>query len=145
LDTADPNNECKYDRFTSTDPECNYYRVADDLRTNGFSELQVQAIFFKSSDNFPTCDMQFNFCPQTDTPDAYQAEIYLGNILRYLKCCKLNPDGSSTGFPRYPKLQMVFLASRTYGGYANGNPTGNSNNNTCLSPEPFAYQTVTKL
>jgi hypothetical protein len=129
-------NPCDYDRFNQMDPECNFYRVADDLRTNGFTEAQVQAIFIKSGDNFPSCDLQHNFCPTSTTPDAYQAEIYLGDILRYLKCCKLNPDGTSSGITRYPNLKQVFLASRTYGGYANAT----SNGNTCLNPEPFAYE-----
>lgn len=133
---ANPNNDCTYDRFHQTDPECNYYRVADDLSLNGFTEAQVQAIFIKSGDNFPSCDLQHNFCPQSSVPDALQAEIYLGDILRYLKCCKLNPDHTSSGIPRYPNLKQVFLASRTYGGYANAT----SNGNTCLNPEPFAYE-----
>jgi len=149
LDAWDPtsigyyaNNDCTYDRTTSTDPECNYYRVADDLRTNGFSEAQVQAIFIKAADGFPTCDLQNNFCPNTSRPDAYQAEIFLGDILRYLKCCKSTPPGSQIPpAPRYLNLKQVFVTSRIYGGYANAT----SNGNTCLNPEPFAYQTVTKL
>ena len=51
-------NNCDYNRTTSTDPECNYYRVADDLRTNKLTEAQVQAVFIKSGDSFPTCDLQ---------------------------------------------------------------------------------------
>jgi hypothetical protein len=40
------------------DPECNYCRVEGDLRTNGFTEAQVQAVFIKSGDNFPSCDLE---------------------------------------------------------------------------------------
>jgi hypothetical protein len=133
---ANPMNECPYTRVHPTDPECNFYRVADDLHTNGFTEAQVQAVFVKSGDSFPTCDLQHNFCPSGTVPDAYQAETYLGDIVRYLKCCKLNADGTSSGVPRYPNLKQVFITSRTYGGYANASANGN----TCLNPEPFAYE-----
>ena len=67
-------------------------------------------------------------------PDAYESQIYIGNILRYLKCCKLDPYGMPGTFPRYPNLKQVFITSRTYGGYANGTEHG------CLMPEPFAYE-----
>lgn len=68
------------------------------------------------------------------TIDAYQAEQYLGDILRYLKCCKLGPNGNPSSNPRYPSLKQVFVTSRIYGGWANGNPNG------CLNPEPLAYE-----
>jgi hypothetical protein len=58
-------------------------------------------------------------------------EECLGDIARYLKCCDL-----VTGYPRYPNLQQVFITSRIYGGYANGQQYGN----TCENPEPFAYE-----
>jgi|GEM_PF-1299536 len=142
LDKWDPttlgyyaNNDCPYDRTTSTDPECNYYRVGDDLRTNGYTEAQVQAIFIKAADDFPTCDVQQNFC--SGTPDALLAEQHLGNILRYLKCCKTPPPGSQLApAPRYLNLKQVFVTSRIYGGYANAT----NNGNTCLNPEPFAFE-----
>lgn len=132
-------NDCFSHGF---DPECNYKRVRNDLNYNfsvggtHFTENQVQAIFIKASDSFPNCDLKHLYCTTDsgDMPDAYLSEQYLGNILRYLKCCKLNADGSSSGVPRYPNLQQVFIASRTYGGYANGMPHG------CLMPEPFAYE-----
>ena len=126
-------NECTYNRFTSDDPECNYTRVADGLRLNGYSEAQVQAVFIKSGDSFPTCDLQQLFC--TGTADAFNAEMLMGDILRYLKCCKQGPGAGPAG-PRYPNLQQVFISSRTYGGYANAS----NNGNTCLNPEPFAYE-----
>lgn len=105
-----------------------------DLANNGYSEAQVQAIFFKASTSFPQCDLKGLYCAAGAMPDAYLSEIYLGNILRYLKCCELDANGQSTGLPRYPNLQQVFLTSRTYGGYANGTAHG------CLSPEPFPYE-----
>src|SRR5262249_39079850 len=126
LDAWDPtsagyywNNDCPYDSFTNNDPECNYYRVASDLSTNKYTEAQVQAIFLKSSLSYPTCDLQHVYCSTGTTPDAYAAEQAMGNILRYLKCCKLDIHHNSTGVPRYPHLQMVFVTSRIYGGYAN--------------------------
>jgi len=145
LDAWDPtsigyyaNNDCPYDRVTSNDPECNYYRVADDLRTNGFTEAQVQAVFFKAADGFPTCDLERVHCLANENSDAYQAEVYLGDILRYLKCCKNVPPGSEiVEAPRYLNLKQVFVTSRIYGGYAN-NSIGGAN--ACLNPEPFAYE-----
>jgi hypothetical protein len=62
-------------------------------------------------------------------PDAYKAETTLGDILRYLKCCK------GDGTPRYPNLKQVFLATRIYGGYANGTGV-----HGCTNPEPYAYE-----
>lgn len=146
LDKWDPTSfgwyathDCEYDHFTNDNPECNYYRVADDLLLNHFSEKQVQAIFIKSGESFPDCDLQHNFCPMSDPPDAHIAEQHLGNILRYLKCCTLDGQHHSTGNPRYPNLKQVFVTSRTYGGYANGDPTQGAGD-TCLNPEPFAYE-----
>ena len=147
LDAWDPtslgyywNNPCPWDAFTDNNPECNYYRVADDLRRNDFAEAQVQAIFLKSSTSFPTCDLQHAFCPSSTLPDAYQSEQYLGNILRYLKCCKLNGQHISTGVKRYPNLQQVFITTRIYGGYANQAAQEDQNPHACLSPEPFAFE-----
>jgi hypothetical protein len=134
---------CAFDHQNSANPECNYVRVKDDLTRNKFSEAQVQAVFIKSGDNFPHCDLKHAYwdttCSQQPPPgvlsviDAYQAEQYLGDILRYLRCCKQGPGGSPAG-PRYPNLQQVFVTSRIYGGWANGNING------CLNPEPFAYE-----
>ena len=91
-------------------------------------------VFFKNARGTPLCDLKFAYCaPGQSEPDAYTSERMLGNILRYLKCCKAD------GTPRYPNLKQVFLSSRIYGGYANGTDHG------CTNPEPYAYQTVTKL
>jgi hypothetical protein len=130
-------NTCDWDLYNTYNPECNYYRVQTDLATNSFSEKQVQAIFIKTSDSYPQCDLKDLYCNHniTDTPDAYQSEIYLGDILRYLKCCTLDANHHSTGIPRYPNLKQVFVTSRIYGGYANGNAV-----HTCLMTEPFAYE-----
>ncbi len=114
-------------------PECDYDRVESWLQTNGFSDLQVQAVFMKISNANPQCDMKVLYCAagsSESNSDAYLAEKYLGDVLRYLKCCELTPPNSS----RYPNLQQVFLTSRTYGGYSNGT------SHQCLNPEPFAYE-----
>jgi hypothetical protein len=111
-------------------PECNYDIVNEQLTTNGYSEKQVQIVFFKSARGNPQCDLKFAWCADGQSePDAYTSERILGNILRYLKCCKAD------GTPRYPNLKQVFLTSRIYGGYANGiGPHG------CINPEPYAYE-----
>ena len=132
-------NDCTFDQYSSVDPECNYVRVHDDLVRNGYSEAQVQAVFLKAADAFPQCDLGGQHCNQgTTEPDAFTAERYMGDIMRYLKCCKLFPV-QYPPVPRYPSLQQVFITSRIYGGYANSAKYG------CLNPEPFAYQIVTKL
>jgi hypothetical protein len=133
-------NSCPWDAFTDNNPECNYYRVADDLRNNDFTEAQVQAIFFKSATGFPECDLQHAFCPAGTLPDAYVVEQHLANILRYLKCCKLNADHTSNGVKRYPNLQQVFITTRIYGGYANQAAQQDQNPHACLNPEPFSYE-----
>lgn len=126
---------CGWDHRSSYDSECNYERVKSDLERNGYTEAQVQAVFIKTADNFPQCDLKGLYCADGSTePDAYTAERFLGDILRYLKCCK-NPLSANPGtIPRYPNLKQVFVTSRTYGGYANGSDKG------CLNPEPFAYE-----
>ncbi len=104
-----------------------------DLTNDRLSENQVQAIFIKTANSYPQCDLSGGHCLGTALlPDAYKAEQQLGNILRYLKCCK--SDGTS----RYPNLQQVFITSRIYGGYVK-NPNG-SNKAGCLNPEPYAYE-----
>jgi hypothetical protein len=114
------------------------------LSRNGYSEKQVQAIFLKSSTAFPQCDLKLQHCVQSSPPsipDAYVSEQYLGNILRYLKCCKLGPYGQPGNLPRYPNLKQVFVTGRIYGGYAK-NPVVNGVELTvgCVHPEPFAYE-----
>ncbi len=131
-------HDCPYANSTDFYPECNYIRIKNDLQTNGYTEAQVQAIFLKSSDSFPKCDLSGVYCATGFTmPDAYMAEQFLGRILRYLKCCKMDQNGVSTNQPRYPNIQQVFLTSRIYGGYANGQPMTTQH---CLMPEPYAYE-----
>ena len=66
-------NDCTFDHSSSTDSQCNYVRVHDDLARNGYSENQVQAIFIKSSTSYPRCDLKGMHCVPGDPtflPDA---------------------------------------------------------------------------
>jgi len=100
----------------------------------------VQAVFLKSADAYPKyCLNNTLGCatPQGDTADAYTAETFMGNIMRFLKLGASNPTYAAP----YPNLKQVFITSRTYGGYAT-NPPANSSSPMagCLNPEPFAYE-----
>ena len=81
------------------------------LNPLGLSENQVQIAWVKLATASPVAGLP------ADTADAHIFLSSLGQTLRALKI-------------RYPNLQLVFLSSRTYGGYATVN----------LSPEPFAYE-----
>lgn len=90
----------------------NYNRVRDEqLAPLGLSEAQVQAIWLKQADIQPTVSLP------SDNADAYVLERALGDIVRASKI-------------RYSNLQIVFLSSRIYAGYAT----------TALNPEPYAYE-----
>lgn len=90
----------------------NYERIKTTrLAPLGLSENQVEAAWVKLADAKPTASLP------TDTADAYIFLSNLGQVLRALRV-------------RYPNLQIVFLSSRTYGGYAT----------TDFNPEPYAYE-----
>ena len=90
----------------------NYDRIKTArLAPLGLSENQVQATWVKLADPNPTTSLP------ADSADAYIFLSNLGQVLRTLRV-------------RYPNLQIVFLSSRTYGGYAT----------TDLNPEPYAYE-----
>jgi len=92
--------------------DSNYDRVRDTrLGPQGLSEAEVQVVWLKEANPNPTSSLP------ASTADAYALETSLGNIIRALKT-------------RYPNLQMVFLSSRIYAGYAT----------TTLNPEPYAYE-----
>ncbi len=75
------------------------------------TESQVQAIWLKVANPQPMVSL-----PNAGA-DAYTLETQIGNIVR---ACK----------SRYPNLQLVFISSRIYAGYAS----------SPLNPEPYAYE-----
>lgn len=93
-----------------TDP--NYNRVRDQvLSPLGLSEAQVQAVWLKEANPNPNVSLP------SGNADAFDLETTLGRIARALKS-------------RYPNLQIIFLSSRIFAGYAS----------VQLNPEPFAYE-----
>lgn len=79
----------------------------------GLTERQVQVVWVKAADAGPRDSLP------VAQADAYLLETHLGNIARALEA-------------RYPNLQLVFLSSRIYAGYAT----------TTLNPEPYAYESA---
>jgi hypothetical protein len=90
-----------------------YDRIRDVwLEPMGLSELQVQIAWIKQANPRPGVSL-----PDSGA-DAFELVTQLANIVRAMKL-------------RYPNLKLIFLSSRTYGGYAVTN----------LNPEPYAYET----
>ncbi|GAC1420179.1 MAG: hypothetical protein NVSMB53_19000 [Gemmatimonadaceae bacterium] len=90
----------------------NYERIkVARLAPLGLSENQVQAAWVKLEDPEPSVSLP------ADSADANVLLTNLGLVLRSLRI-------------RYPNLRIVFLSSRTYGGYAAID----------LNPEPYAYE-----
>jgi hypothetical protein len=90
------------------DPNARFWTVVDQrLRAAEATSAQVQAVWLKEaiareSNPFPA--------------DAKRLKVDLAAIVRVLRA-------------RFPNLKLVYVSSRTYGGYAS----------TALNPEPFAY------
>lgn len=90
-------------------PQGDYWAgVAHRLAQAGVTAAQVQAVWLKEAIKQPTGSFPV---------DAQRLQADLAAIVAIL-----------TG--RYPHLQLIYLASRTYGGYAS----------TPLNPEPYAYE-----
>jgi hypothetical protein len=90
----------------------NYTRVREEqLAPLGLTEAQIQVIWLKQANIQPTVPL-----PSANA-DAFVLERALGDIVR---ACRV----------RYPHLQIVFLSSRIYAGYAT----------TALNPEPYSYE-----
>lgn len=89
-----------------------YNEIRDDsLFYYGLSEAQVQVVWILVANLTPSVSL-----PEMNA-DVFFLESHLGNIMRTLRT-------------RYPNLAQVFVASRTYAGYATKN----------LNPEPYAYE-----
>jgi len=89
-----------------------YDVVRDDaLAPLGLSERQVQVAWLKQAHARPMLSLP------AASADAIELERDLGEIVRSMAA-------------RYPNLQLVFVSSRTYGGYATSE----------LNPEPYAYE-----
>lgn len=82
------------------------------LAALGVTEAQVQVVWIKQAIPGPTVSL-----PSANS-DAYAIVSGLGTIVRTLRA-------------RYPNLQLVFLSSRIYAGYAQPGT---------LNPEPFAFE-----
>ncbi|MBC8107745.1 MAG: hypothetical protein H7Z14_14225, partial [Anaerolineae bacterium] len=91
--------------------DANYARVQTDLTSAGLSEAQVRGAWLKVANANPTTSL-----PAANS-DANHLVQQMGNIVRTMK-------------QRYTNLEMVFVSSRIYAGYAT----------TTLNPEPYAYE-----
>ncbi|MEA2707163.1 MAG: hypothetical protein QOH22_1951 [Gemmatimonadaceae bacterium] len=90
----------------------NYDRIKlTRLAPLGLSENQVQIAWLKLQDPKPSLSLP------ADSADAQVLLTNLGLVLRAMRI-------------HYPNLRIVFLSSRTYGGYATID----------LNPEPYAYE-----
>jgi hypothetical protein len=97
----------------ATSASAEYDRIRDQgLAPNGLSERQVQVVWTKLANSTPRSAL-----PNADA-DARLLERSIGDVVSALKA-------------RYPNLQLVFMSSRTYAGFAS----------TSLNPEPYAYET----
>jgi hypothetical protein len=91
------------------DPTARYWQVLDRrLTAAGVTGAQVQAVWLKEAIARPT---------ETFPADAKRLQADLHAIVRLMAS-------------RFPNLRLVYVSSRTYGGYAT----------TALNPEPYAYQ-----
>lgn len=96
----------------------NYERIKTGrLAPLGLSENQVEAVWVKLDDAKASTSLP------ADSADAY---VFLSNIGQVLRTLRI----------RYPNLLIVFLSSRSYGGYAK--PADSTV--TDLNPEPYAYE-----
>jgi hypothetical protein len=96
--------------MSATSPE--YDRIRDSgLAPLGLSERQVQIVWVKIANAGPTVRL-----PAANA-DAFTLAAQHGSVIRALQM-------------RYPNLQLVFLSSRIYAGFAT----------TALNPEPYAFE-----
>jgi hypothetical protein len=92
-------------------PGTRYWDTVDErLKKAGLTRPQVQAVWIKQADRNPT---------QGFPKYAQTLQEELGNVVRVLP-------------QRFPNVKLVYLSSRTYGGYAK----------SPLNPEPYAYESA---
>lgn len=102
--------QTNYDAEQVANPSSDYWTKIDEmLNDRGMSPAQVQVIWLKEAVALETADF-----PQ----DALRLQGFLRSIILIAE-------------NRYPNLEIVYLSSRIYGGYAGPN---------AASPEPWAYQ-----
>jgi hypothetical protein len=77
----------------------------------GLSENQVEIVWLNVADPHPNLSLP---------ADSADAQVFLANLGAIVRALRV----------RYPYLQLVFLTSRSYGGYGN----------TGWNPEPYAYE-----
>ncbi len=96
----------------------NYERIKTGrLAPLGLSENQVEAAWVKLGDAKPAASLP------ADSADAY---VFLSNLSQILRTLRV----------RYPNLLIVFVSSRSYGGYAKSGDSAT----TDLNVEPYAYE-----
>jgi hypothetical protein len=102
----------------------NYTQCRQALARSGVTEAQVQVVLYKNAYPFPDQSLRpTTVCSASSEVDACKYERDVARTARFIK-------------KRYPAVKEMFLQSRIYAGYAAPGT---------LNPEPFAYQTVTKL
>jgi hypothetical protein len=103
-----------------TSPTYDRIKVAR-LAPLGLSESQVQAAWIKLDDQKPSVSLGVKPDSLHPVPaDSADANVLLTNLGQVLRALRV----------RYPYLRIVFISSRTYGGYST----------TDLNPEPYAYE-----
>jgi hypothetical protein len=103
-----PTKFCPLDPPTTNE----YDRVQTQVLTPAhLTEDQVQVIWLYDCDKYPTMSLPLS------KADAFTLEGYFGGIARAVRL-------------RYPNVQLMFLTTREYAGYAK----------TTLNPEPYAYE-----
>jgi hypothetical protein len=97
------------DAITISDPNARFWTVvAERLAAAGVAARQVEVVWLKQAIARPT---------EAFPADAKRLQAALRSIDRILR-------------QRFPNLRLVYVSSRTYGGYAS----------TPLNPEPYAYE-----
>lgn len=91
--------------------DTDYNLVRQRLAAKNLTEAQVRVVLLKVTHTQPTVPLP------ASNADAYALAASTGNVIRALRA-------------RYQNLQMVFVLSRIYGGYATVH----------LNPEPYAYE-----